>query len=236
MGGGTARAPRRKRRGLAEIRHWVFDLDNTLYSADSRLFHQIDRRMAAFIAELLGLARDDARRLQKRYFRTYGTTLRGLMLHHRVDPHAYLDYVHDIDLTVLGPDPALEHALATLPGGKVIFTNASRAHAEQVVERLGIARQFDGIFDIHDAGYLPKPEPEAYDRFIAGHGIVPGRTVLFEDSSANLKPAAERGMTTVLVTPGEEGVANETDADHVHHVTDDLVRWLTEETAPGRLR
>ena len=156
---------------MAAVEHWVFDLDNTLYSAQCRIFHQIDRRMGEFIAGLLGLAYEDARRLQKKYFHTYGTTLRGLMNNHQVDPSAYLEFVHDIDLTAVAPDLALDAALARLPGIKVIFTNASRGHAEQVIRALGVARHFAAIFDIQDAGYLPKPEPETYDRFIARHRI-----------------------------------------------------------------
>lgn len=208
------------------MEHWVFDLDNTLYSAECRLFHQIDRRMGEFIAGLLDLPYDEARRLQKHYFRTYGTTLRGLMTHHRVDPEEYLDFVHDIDLTAIDPDPALDRAIAGLPGTKVIFTNADRSHAAQVIERLGIARHFTGIFDIFDAKFVPKPDPGIYELFVARHGIRPDRAVLFEDTAANLAPAAALGMTTVLVTPGEEGVSNDEDAGHVHHVTDDLAAWL----------
>jgi putative hydrolase of the HAD superfamily len=211
---------------MVGVEHWVFDLDNTLYPAQCRLFHQIDRRMGEFIAGLLGLAYEDARRLQKEYFHTYGTTLRGLMTHHQVDPSAYLEFVHDIDLTVIAPDLTLDAALARLPGIKVIFTNADRTHAEQVIGRLGVARHFTAIFDIHDAGYVPKPEPETYDRFVARHGITPQQSVLFEDTAANLRPAAALGMTTVLVTPGEEGVVNEEDGDHIHHVTDNLAGWL----------
>ncbi|MFT5540248.1 MAG: putative hydrolase of the HAD superfamily [Alphaproteobacteria bacterium] len=208
------------------IETWVFDLDNTLYSADCALFHQVDRRMGEYISTLFGLDYDAARKLQKDYYRTYGTTLRGLMVNHDIDPHAYLDFVHDIDLTVMDPDIALNAALTRLPGAKVIFTNASRGHAEAVTERLGIRHHFGGIFDIHDAAYIPKPAPEIYDQFIKAHGITPKRTVLFEDTAANLAPAAARGMTTVLVRPGEAGVENDASADHIHHVTNNLANWL----------
>ena len=213
-----------------DIHHWVFDLDNTLYSADSHLFDQIDRRMGDFIASLLDLEYLAARKIQKDYFHTYGTTLRGLMLHHKVEPKTFLDFVHDIDLSVIPENAALINALDGLEGDCVIFTNASRDHAEQIVEHLGITRFFDGIFDICDADYLPKPEMETYDRFIKTHAIDPARAILFEDTAANLKPADQLGMTTVLVTPGEDGVTNETNADHIHHITDDLAHWLTKQT------
>ena len=209
-----------------DVETWIFDLDNTLYSADCRLFHQIDKRMGEFVSRLLGLDAEEARKVQKKYFRDYGTTLRGLMLNHGIDPMPYLDYVHDIDLSVIPPAPALDAALKALPGTKVIFTNASRDHALKVTERLGIAHHFDGIFDIHAAGYVPKPEAEVYHRFVAAHGVAPGRAVLFEDTAANLAPAAALGMTCVLVTPGEDGVANDRRAPHIHHVTDDLAGFL----------
>ncbi len=208
------------------VEHWVFDLDNTLYSAQCRLFPQIDRRMGEFVSKLLDLPFEDARRLQKKYFHTYGTTLRGLMTHHQVDPKAYLEFVHDIDLTVIPPDPALDAALGRLPGTKVIFTNADRAHAEQVIQRLGIAGHFYAIFDVEDAKYVPKPDPVTYDLFVARHNILPKRSVLFEDTATNLMPAAVLGMTTVLVTPGEDGVRNDQSGEHIHFVTDDLAAWL----------
>jgi putative hydrolase of the HAD superfamily len=216
-------------RPLPTTRHietWAFDLDNTLYPADCALFHQVDRRMGEYIGTLFGLEYAAARKMQKDYYRTYGTTLRGLMTNHNIDPHAYLDFVHDIDLTVMDPDMALDAALSRLPGNKVIFTNASRRHAEAVTERLGIRHHFDGIFDIHDAAYVPKPAPEIYGQFIKAHGITPERTVLFEDTAANLAPAAALGMTTVLVRPGEAGVENDAGAKHIHHVTDNLAAWL----------
>lgn len=211
---------------LDHVETWVFDLDNTLYPADCELFYQVDRRMGEFISGHFGLDAEAARRMQKDYYRTYGTTLRGLMLKHDIDPRRYLDFVHDIDLTVMDPAPELDTALAALQGRKVIFTNASRNHAEAVIERLGIARHFDGIFDIHEARYVPKPEPEVYDLFLASQGVVPATAALFEDTAANLAPAHARGMATVLVVPGEDGVVNDAAQPHIHHVADDLAAFL----------
>ena len=211
---------------LDHVETWVFDLDNTLYPADCALFHQVDRRMGEFISGYFGLDSVAARRMQKDYYRTYGTTLRGLMLKHAIDPRHYLDFVHDIDLTVMDPAPQLDAALAALEGRKVIFTNASRRHAEAVIDRLGIARHFDGIFDIHDARYVPKPEPEVYDLFLASQGVAAAAAALFEDTAANLAPAHDRGMATVLVVPGEDGVVNDAAQPHIHHVADDLAAFL----------
>jgi putative hydrolase of the HAD superfamily len=204
---------------------WLFDLDNTLYPASCDLFPQIDRRMGEFIQRFLSLGRDEARLLQKHYLREHGTTLRGLMLNHGLRPQDYLDFVHAVDLTAIAPSPALDAALAALPGRKLVFTNASTAHAERVLTRLGVDRHFEVVFDIAAADYQPKPMPECYRRLIDRHGVEPRRAVFFEDSARNLEPAAALGMTTVLVRE-ESATAGDALADFVHHVTADLLSWL----------
>ena len=213
---------------------WVFDLDNTLYAADCDLFAQIDDRMGQYISSLLGVDRAAARAIQKGYYHRHGTTLRGLMLDHGVDPDHYLDFVHDIDLSPLAPAPALARALDRLAGRKVVFTNGSAAHAARVLDRLGIADRFAAVFDIAAAGWLPKPHPGAYRRMLDVCRVSARRAALVEDSLANLAPAAALGMTTVWVrhprargdradlVPGADGEA----PAHVDHVTDDLAAWL----------
>jgi len=211
---------------LGEVADWVFDLDNTLYPAHCRLFDQVDRRIGLFIQDRLGLDAVAARLLQKQYFRQHGTTLSGLMTHHAVEPELFLDFVHDIDLAPVKPSPALDAARGRLSGRKFIFTNGSNAHAARVMDRLGVARHFDGVFDIADAGYVPKPALATYERLISRHAIVPSRAVMIEDLPRNLRPAAELGMTTLLVLTGEEWAEADKAGDHIHHVTDDLVGWL----------
>jgi len=219
---GHAPGPRIPRAGALDS--WVFDLDNTLYSVDCDLFAQIDARMGQYISTLLGVDRAEARVIQKRYFREHGTTLRGLMLDHGIDPEHYLDFVHDIDLSPVPPAPALADALDRLGGRKLVFTNGSAAHAARVLARLGIAERFEAVFDIAAAGWLPKPHPDAYRRMLTALGVRARTAALVEDSVANLAPAAALGMTTVWVRPGrgEDGEP----PDHVHHVTDDLAAWL----------
>src|SRR5688572_22224581 len=189
--------------------------------------------MKAFIAEHLKLPPDDAFALQKRYYRQFGTTLRGLMMNHAIDPDAFLDYVHDIDHSVLAADPALDAALAALPGRRLIYTNGSARHAEKVMERLGVGRHFAAIFDIRAAGYIPKPDPTAYAQLLATHDIDPRRAVMFEDSFLNLKPAADLGMATVWVRHEEHVAGPGDDLSHCHFITDDLIAWLGQATAPA---
>lgn len=217
---------------FAAIRYWVFDLDNTLYPPDRALFSQIDARMAGFIGEFLGLPPERAREVQKRYYRTYGTTLRGLMEEHGLDPHRFLDHVHDIDHSVIAPDAALAEAIEALPGRKYILTNGTRYHAESVSGRLGIAHLFDDVFDIVAAEFAPKPTREPYERFLAATGVEPGRAAMFEDLARNLEVPHALGMRTVLVTSEVadsdraywEEAGN--DGDHVDHRTSDLASFL----------
>ncbi|MFQ5785509.1 MAG: pyrimidine 5'-nucleotidase [Alphaproteobacteria bacterium] len=223
-----------RRRPLPHVETWVFDLDNTLYPARHNLFELIDRRIGEFIAALLDLDRDAARRVQKDYFRRYGTTLRGLMLNHGVNPAAFLDFVHAIDIDRLRPSPRLARALSRLDGRKVIFTNGSTQHAERVTARLGVRRHIDAIFDIVDADYLPKPNLEAYRALLARHRIEPRAAAMVEDIARNLKPAAALGMTTVWVRTDSAWGREGSDGDHIDHVIDDLAEWLDEivEAAP----
>lgn len=218
---------------FSHIETWVFDLDNTLYPAACRLFDQVDVRIGQFIVEKLALDANEARSLQKRYFKEHGTTLSGLMKLHDTDPDEFLDYVHDIDRSAIQPSRELNQALDRLNGRKVIFTNGSADHAHKVMERLGVGHHFDVVFDIAAANYVPKPAPETYQALIDEHAIEPSRAVLIDDISHNLRPAADLGMTTVWVRTEETWAKPEPDADWLDHIADDLVSWLQGVTARG---
>lgn len=223
-------SPRVSWQDVGHLNTWLFDLDNTLYPATSSLFPQIDQKMKAFIADFLKVSPEDAFRIQKQYYRDYGTTLRGLMLVHGLEPDQFLAYVHDIDHAVLEHDPALDAMLAALPGRKLIFTNGSERHAEQTLNTLKLSHHFEGIFDIKAADFIPKPQPETYQKMIARFGLIPQCTAFFEDSHINLKPAASLGMTTVLVQSGPDhaplALTPEDDLSHCHHITENLADWL----------
>ena len=198
---------------------WVFDLDNTLYPRDCDLFAQIDVKMKAFVANLLGIDPADAYKVQKQYFRNYGSTLRGLMENHSLPPQEFLDFVHDIDVTPIPPNPALDNVLHKLNGRKIVFTNGSVAHATNVMNRLGITHHFEGIFDIQAADYLPKPDRSAYDKFLRDYDVDPARAVMIEDMARNLEPAHELGMTTVWIRSKHDHSAIGADGDHIHPVS-----------------
>lgn len=187
------------------VETWVFDLDNTLYPPSARLFEQIDARMTGFIMRELGFGREAADRLRRDYWRRHGTTLRGLMVHHGTDPERFLAEVHAIDVSALGPDPALAAALARLPGRKIVHTNGSRAHAERVLAARGLGGLFEAIFAIEDKDYTPKPQPPAYRRLAAASGLEPSRAAMIEDDARNLVVPKALGMTTIWLCHGEPG-------------------------------
>ena len=223
----------RRAKDFSGVETWVFDLDNTLYPHHLNLWQQVDVRIRDFIAEFLKVAHDDAFRIQKDYYKRYGTTMRGLMTEHGLDPDVYLDYVHQIDHSPLTPNPALGAAIERLPGRKLILTNGTRAHADAVMARLEIRKHFEDVFDIVAAELEPKPLAQTYDRFLARHGVDPRRAAMFEDLARNLAVPHALGMVTVLVVPEKtrevlrEGWELEgRGAAHVDHVTDDLTGFL----------
>ena len=225
-------------RDFARTEAWIFDLDNTLYPAQCNLFAQVDQRMGEFIARTLGLPFPQARHLQKAYYYQFGTTLAGLMQVHKLDPEPFLDYVHDIDLSVVPEHPELAGAIARLEGRKLIFTNGSRRHAERVAEKLGVLHLFEDICDIAACQFVPKPDAQAFDTMVRRHDVDPTRAAMFEDMPHNLEAPHRLGMTTVLVHstyldhPIQEQIKGwNSTPDHVHHMTDDLCRFL--ETIPG---
>jgi putative hydrolase of the HAD superfamily len=220
-------------RSFAHVDTWVFDLDNTLYPHHVNLWQQVDARIGEFVAGWLKVSPQEARRIQKDYYRRYGTTMRGMMTEHGVRADDFLAYVHRIDHSPLQPNPAMGAAIAGLPGRKLILTNGSTDHVEAVLARLGIADHFHGVFDIIAAELEPKPAPQTYQRFLALHQVDPGRSAMFEDLARNLEIPHRLGMTTVLVVPdGTQAVVREDwelegrDASHVDHVTDDLTGFL----------
>lgn len=217
-----------------EVETWIFDLDNTLYPASSRLFDQIGARITQFICQRCGLEWEAALSLRRSYFHSYGTTLRGLMTVDGIDPEEFLAYVHEIDLSVLPPNPALERTLSTLNGRKIVHTNASARHASRILDRLGIARHFSAILDIAAAGFEPKPELAGYEELIRRHGVNPGNALMIEDIAKNLVPASTLGMATVWLRGTQGWEAGGADEAHIDCVIEDLGAFLAE--AAGKQR
>lgn len=210
---------------LAHVRTWIFDLDNTLYPASANLFQRIDARMTAYVGRLLDLAPLEALKVQKRYFLDHGTTLAGLMADHGVDPHDFLNDVHDIEMDVLEENAPLAAAIAKLPGRKLVFTNGDAPYAGRVLERLGLQQSFEAVHDIHAMNLKPKPEPSAYAGLCAAFGIDPYTALFADDMARNLAPAKAIGMATLWVDNGSEQ-SEDVARGHIDFTCTDVTDWL----------
>lgn len=212
------------------VETWIFDLDNTLYPATYNVFAQVDQRMGEFLTNYLGVEHDAAKSEQKRLFRKYGTSLRGLMLEYGMDPGPFLNYVHQLDLSLIPRHDRLNDVLHRLPGRKLIFTNGTAEYADRVVGQLGLDDHFEAVHDIIACAYLPKPDRSGYDLMCHRYGIEPTTAVMVEDIAKNLVPAAALGMTTIWV-PANNEWSSEGTGEHIDHVAPDLAEFLEQALA-----
>lgn len=211
---------------MHSITTWLFDLDNTLYPASSNLFPHMHARMQRYIEQCLGVSADEADKLRYYYFKNYGTTMRGLMEEHGIAAQEFMDFVHDVPLDDIGPSASLTQGFEKLPGRKIVFTNADAKHAERILGHLNIRDHFEGIFDIHDGGFMCKPERGPYETLIRRYGCTPEKTCMIDDMQVNLKTAAELGMTTVWMRHEADWLRTKPlpahHYPHCHHVVDGL--------------
>jgi putative hydrolase of the HAD superfamily len=204
---------------------WVFDLDNTLYDAETGVFVKVGEQMTNFVADLLKVSPEEANVIRKEYWKKYGTTLRGLMLEHKIEPYRFLEHAHDFDISDVPQCVITQEYLQHLVGKKIIFTNAPREFAERMTQHLGIRDHFDHIFAIEDANFIPKPDLIPYRAIIEKFQFDPRRACMFEDMEINLKTAADLGMTTVWFH-GKHQDPHEHDHPHIHHRAEKLSDWL----------
>ncbi len=207
---------------------WLFDLDNTLYSAETGIFDQVDQLMGQFISKYLNLEMSEAKKLQKEYFKEHGTTLKGLMDNHNIDPELFLNEVHKLDYSIIKPDILLKNALENLTGRKIIFTNANRSHVDNVLNQLNINNIFDSVYDITDADYCPKPDTGTYKSLIKKYNIDSEKTIMFDDIARNLVPASKLGFTTVWIDIGKENYSDDikNSKKYLNYETTSLPLWL----------
>ncbi|MBM5786612.1 MAG: pyrimidine 5'-nucleotidase [Pelagibacterales bacterium] len=211
---------------LKKVKYWIFDLDNTLYPSSTNLFSKIDKLMATFIIDKLKVTHDEALQMKNDYFRKHGTTLNGLIKNHKIDPHDFLEFVHNIDYSFLKKNAKLNDQIKILPGEKIIFTNGSKKHAERVIETLEIEKNQFSIFDIVDSDFIPKPEKKPYEKLISQFKIIPEQSIFIEDIARNLRPAHELGMQTAWVINSDEWASEGHGEDHIHYKINKLEDFL----------
>ena len=187
-----------------KLSYWIFDLDNTLYSSDTNLFIQIKKNIVKFISNEFKIDENKADQERIRLYRKFGTSLRGLIVENNIKPERFLDYVHDIDLSLIKPNIHLNTLLNKINEKKIIFTNASLKHAENILSVLGLINNFSSIYSIETINFLPKPNILSYQMLINNEGVDTKLAIMFEDTAWNLEPAFALGMKTVLVNPQNE--------------------------------
>jgi putative hydrolase of the HAD superfamily len=207
---------------FSHVRAWVFDLDNTLYPPEAALFGQIEVLMTDYVSEALKVDHVEANRLRDHYWKSYGTTLAGLMAEHDIDPDPFLIAVHDIDFSVLPPAPELADLIRALPGRKIVYTNGTAPYARNVLAARALDGVFDAVYGVEHAGYRPKPEQAAFEAVFALDNLPPTQGAMFEDDIRNLAAPHAMGMRTVHVAPKSEH------HDHIHHHTSDLTAFLSQ--------
>ena len=213
-------------KAFQSIKYWIFDLDNTLYSAKTKVFNQVEKKMTEYVSNKLNTDMDEARKIQKNYFYKYNTTLNGLIKNHKVDAKEFLEFVHNIDISFLKKDLELSEELKKLEGKKIIFTNGPKKHALNITKKIGIDHHFDAIFDIIDSNFVPKPILEPYKKLVEKHKIDPNFSVFVEDIARNLKPAYEMGMKTVWIENDEPWARKYSDSNFVNYKISNLSEFL----------
>ena len=206
--------------------HWFFDLDNTLYCANSGIFDQIHKKMSEFISTNLNVSLEKAKLLQKKYFVENGTTLYGLMLNHNINPEKFLDYVHDIDFSIVKPDNELNDLIKKIPEKKIIFTNANISYVKKILKNLNLENIFDDIYDIEKMDYLPKPNLNTYKKLISTYNFDVKKAILFDDIPQNLLPAADLGLKTVQVYNKKLDKELNGRSKKIDYMTNNLKEWL----------
>jgi putative hydrolase of the HAD superfamily len=215
-------------KNLLDIKHWIFDLDNTLYANQTKVFSEVDKKMSAFISEKINVDLVKAKEIQKKYFYEYGTTLSGLMKLDGIDPHDFLEFVHDIDISWLPKDIKLKEELIKIKEKKYIFTNGSHAHVKNITKQLGIDGLFDGAFDIVDANFVPKPHIDPYKKIIEKFNIDPTKSILIEDIAHNLEQAKNLGMKTCWLENDESFAKKDANKPYIDYKIKSLPSFLQE--------
>ena len=213
-------------KSFQSIKYWIFDLDNTLYSGETKVFEQVDKKMSKYISDKLNISIDEAKKIQKNYFHKYNTTLNGMIKNHKINPNEFLESVHDINIDFLQKDLELAKEMKKLEGKKSIFTNGSKKHAINVTRRIGINQYFDDIFDIVDSDFIPKPAIEPYKKLVEKHKIDPKLCALVEDIARNLKPAYEMGMKTIWIENDEPWAKEFSDSNFINYKTNNLSGFI----------
>ncbi|ONK59656.1 uncharacterized protein A4U43_C08F8930 [Asparagus officinalis] len=202
----------------------LFDLDDTLYPSGLGIAQACKRNIEEFLVRKFGVGEERATFLRAEYFRSYGSTLAGLLaLGHDVHPDEYHSFVHGrLPYENIRPDPKLRQLLLSTPQTKIMFTNSDRKHAKKVLEKLGIEEEIfeciicfetlnPHLFKTNNSSteVILKPSLSAVEVAIRLAGSDPHHTLFLDDSERNIAAGKALGLRTVLV--GKRVKTNEAD-------------------------
>ncbi len=198
----------------------LFDLDDTLYTGSSGIWSLIRDRIDLFMISKLGYTPENVHPSREKFFREYGTTLRGLESVHHIDPLDYLKFVHDVPITeYLFPNSKLDTMLANINKRKAIFTNGDRWHAKRVTDALQISDHFEKTVDVMDVSPYCKPMIESFQIAFEKLKVSETYKVLFiDDNLRNIQMAENLGLQTVWVT--ENGHAQNDEYVQIKNIED----------------
>ncbi len=213
---------------LAEVKYWIFDIDDTLYPKSSGLDKIIQDSITAHICKYLGVDEEKARELCVEYYHQYGSTICGLMQTTDIKPRKFVREVHqNLDLSCIRPNPRMNAAMAKIPGRKYVFTNGSYCHGLRICKKLGIEKNIDGFFGAQSTNFIPKPDPRAFKEFFERYRIDPEAAIFFDDSFRNLESIHKMGTKTVWVAESEQELDNyKILPAYVDYATADITSWL----------
>jgi putative hydrolase of the HAD superfamily len=181
---------------------WIFDLDDTLHNASAHIFPVMNRAMTQYMMDALDLDEPAAHKMRQHYWRIYGATLKGLMRHHDIDPHHFLNETHRFENLpeLVIQAKRLRHMLQGLPGRKLVFTNAPRNYATRVLELLGIDDDFELIFSVESTKFHAKPSTRGFQQQLKTIKVKACDCIMLEDSLPALMTAKRLGMKTIWVS------------------------------------
>ncbi|KIY67936.1 pyrimidine 5-nucleotidase [Cylindrobasidium torrendii FP15055 ss-10] len=183
----------------ARVMVW-WDIDNTLYSANTKISQAMGEKIGAYFMTL-GLDAKEAAELHLKYYTQYGLALAGLVRHHNVDP---IDFDKKCDgslplESMIRPNVALRQLFLDIDRSKArvwALTNAYRPHAERVLKILQLDDLVEGIVfcDYAESDFTAKPEHTYYHKALAKAGITdPSKCYFVDDNRRNIDAARELG-------------------------------------------
>jgi len=207
------------------IRHILFDVDNTLYSARYGLEEAVTQRVREFVLLWMGPPQDENERIWREGYRRYGTTVEWMMQERGFTAFdEYQAFIHpEGEVDALLPDPELRSFLESLPCPCSVLTNAPRFHADRVIEKLKLEGVFQNIFDLVGNGREGKPKASVFRRVLDILELTPNEVLFVDDVPRYVEGYLALGGRGLLLD--EMGIYNDYPHERIHKLQE-ISRFL----------